>query len=322
MQKRTLGTSGLEVYPLCFGGNVFGWTIDQAQSFPLLDAFVDAGFNFVDTADVYSVWKPGNAGGESEMIIGEWFKQSGKRDKVILATKVGMAMSPEKKGLSEKHIMQSVEDSLKRLQTDYIDLYQSHTDDDTVPLQETLGAYQKLLEQGKIRAIGASNYTGARLAEAVKLAKENNLPVYQSLQPEYNLYDRQKFETDLAPICLKEGIGVISYYSLARGFLSGKYRTENDLGKSTRGDSVQKNYFNERGFRILNALDAVAAQSSATQAQVALAWLMTRPGITAPIASATNLDQLDDMIKAAQLKLSEDALDKLEHASAFMADAA
>lgn len=322
MQKRPLGTSGLEVYPLCFGGNVFGWTIDRAQSFPLLDAFVDAGFNFVDTADVYSVWKPGNAGGESETIIGEWFKQSGKRDKIILATKVGMAMSPEKKGLSEKHIMQSVEDSLKRLQTDYIDLYQSHTDDEIVPLQETLGAYQKLLEQGKIRAIGASNYTGARLAEAVKLAKANNLPVYQSLQPEYNLYDRQKFESDLAPVCLKEGIGVISYYSLARGFLSGKYRTENDLGKSTRGDSVQKNYFNERGFRILNALDAVAAQSSATQAQVALAWLMTRPGITAPIASATNLDQLDDMIKAAQLKLSEDALDKLEHASAFMADAA
>lgn len=322
MKKRTLGTSGLDVYPLCFGGNVFGWTIDQAQSFPLLDTFVDAGFNFVDTADVYSVWKPGNAGGESETIIGEWFKQSGKRDKVILATKVGMAMSPEKKGLSEKHIMQSVEDSLKRLQTDYIDLYQSHTDDVDVPLQETLGAYQKLLEQGKIRAIGASNYTGARLAEAVKLAKENNLPVYQSLQPEYNLYDRQKFESDLAPVCLKEGIGVISYYSLARGFLSGKYRTENDLGKSTRGDSVQKNYFNERGFRILNALDAVAAQSSATQAQVALAWLMTRPGITAPIASATNMDQLDDMIKSAQLKLSEDALDKLEHASAFMADAA
>lgn len=322
MKKRTLGTSGLEVYPLCFGGNVFGWTIDQAQSFPLLDAFVDAGFNFVDTADVYSVWKPGNAGGESETIIGEWFKQSGKRDKVILATKVGMAMSPEKKGLSEKHIIQSVEDSLKRLQTDYIDLYQSHTDDADVPLQETLGAYQKLLEQGKIRAIGASNYTGARLAEAIKAAKENNLPVYQSLQPEYNLYDRQKFESDLASVCLKEGIGVISYYSLARGFLSGKYRTENDLGKSTRGDSVQKNYFNERGFRILNALDAVAAQSSATQAQVALAWLMTRPGITAPIASATNMDQLDDMIKSAQLKLSEDALDKLEHASAFMADAA
>lgn len=322
MQKRALGTSGLEVYPLCFGGNVFGWTIDQAQSLPLLDAFVDAGFNFVDTADVYSVWKPGNAGGESETIIGEWFKQSGKRDKVVLATKVGMALSPEKKGLSEKYIMQAVEDSLKRLQTDYIDLYQSHTDDAEVPLQETLGAYQKLLEQGKIRAIGASNYTGARLAEALKIAKESNLPVYQSLQPEYNLYDRQNFETNLAPVCLKEGIGVMSYYSLARGFLSGKYRTENDLGKSTRGDSVQKNYFNERGFRILNALDAVAAQSSATQAQVALAWLMTRPGITAPIASATNMDQLGDMIKSAQLKLSEDALDKLEHASAFMEDAA
>ncbi|HEX2753504.1 MAG TPA: aldo/keto reductase [Alphaproteobacteria bacterium] len=322
MEKRKLGASGLEVYPLCFGGNVFGWTIDQTQSFPLLDAFVDAGFNFIDTADVYSVWKPGNQGGESETIIGEWFKQSGKRDKVVIATKVGMALSPEKKGLAGKYIMQAVEDSLTRLQTDYIDLYQSHTDDETVPLEETLGAYQKLIAQGKVRAIGASNYSGARLAEAVKIAKENNLPVYQSLQPEYNIYDRRKFEEELAPVCLKEGIGVISYYSLARGFLSGKYRTENDLGKSTRGDSVKKNYFNERGFRILNALDGVAAQASATQAQVALAWLMTRPGITAPIASATSLDQLDDMIKSAHLKLSEDALDKLEHASAFMADAA
>jgi len=322
MEKRNLGTSGLAVYPLCFGGNVFGWTIDQAQSFSLLDAFTDAGFNFLDTADVYSVWKPGNAGGESEKIIGEWLKQSGKRDKVVIATKVGMALSPEKKGLAGKYIMQAVEDSLSRLQTDYIDLYQSHTDDETVPLEETLGAYQKLIEQGKVRAIGASNYSGTRLAEAIKTAKAHNLPVYQSLQPEYNLYDRQKFETELAPVCLKEGIGVISYYSLARGFLSGKYRTEHDLGKSTRGESVKNNYFNERGFRILNALDAVAAQASATQAQVALAWLMTRPGITAPIASATNLEQLDDMIKSAHLQLSEDALDKLEQASAFMADAA
>jgi aryl-alcohol dehydrogenase-like predicted oxidoreductase len=322
MQKRHLGNSGIEVSPLCFGGNVFGWTIDQDQSFPLLDAFVDAGYNFIDTADVYSVWKPGNAGGESETIIGEWFKQSGKRDKVVIATKVGFAMTPEKKGLSEKHIMESVEASLTRLQTDYIDLYQSHTDDDTVPMEETLGAYQKLIEQGKIRAIGASNFSGKRLQAAIDLSKKNKLPMYHSLQPEYNLYDRQQFESELAPICLKEGIGVISYYSLARGFLTGKYRTDADISKSTRGDSVAKNYYNERGFRILNALDAAAAQSSATQAQVALAWLMTRPGITAPIASATNATQLDDMLKSGHLNLSEDVLDILEHASSFMEEAA
>lgn len=318
MQKRALGDSGLMVSPLCFGGNVFGWTIDQAQSFPLLDAFVDRGFNFVDTADVYSTWGgPNNKGGESETIIGAWFKQSGKRDKVVLATKVGHEMTPEKKGLSAAHILRSVDESLQRLQTDYIDLYQSHKDDLTVAPDETLRAYQKLIEQGKVRAIGASNFTADRLKLSLQIADEAGLPRYCSLQPEYNLYDRAGFEKELGPLCLKENVGVISYYSLARGFLSGKYRSEVDAHKSVRGERVAETYLNPRGYRILDALDTVAAVHDSNPARIALAWLMSRPGITAPIASATTLAQLDDLMAAADVKLSDGDIAKLDEASDY-----
>lgn len=323
MQKRELGRSGLQVSPLCFGGNVFGWTIDQAQSFPLLDAFVDRGFNFIDTADVYSTWGgPDNKGGESETIIGAWFKKTGKRDKVVLATKVGHDMTPEKKGLSAAHILRSVDESLQRLQTDYIDLYQSHKDDLSVAPDETLRAYQKLIEQGKVRAIGASNFTADRLALSLQTAKDVGLPLYQSLQPEYNLYDRAGFEAELMPLCLKENIGVISYYSLARGFLSGKYRSEADLGKSVRGARVAEVYFNDRGFRILAALDALAQAHAGNPARIALAWLMARPAITAPIASATTLAQLDDLMAAADVKLTPEDMAQLDAASAYDAAAA
>jgi len=318
MQKRALGDSGLMVAPLCFGGNVFGWTIDAAQSFPLLDAFVDRGFNFVDTADVYSTWGgPNNKGGESETIIGAWFKQSGKRDKVVLATKVGHDMTPEKRGLSAAHILRSVDESLARLQTDYIDLYQSHKDDLSVAPDETLRAYQKLIEQGKVRAIGASNFTAERLALSLQTAKDAGLPRYCSLQPEYNLYDRAGFEAELMSLCVKENIGVISYYSLARGFLSGKYRSEADVGKSVRGARVTEVYFNPRGFRILAALDSVAAAHHSNPARIALAWLMQRPAITAPIASATTIAQLEDLMAAAEVKLTADDVKVLDGASSL-----
>lgn len=318
MQKRALGDSGLMVAPLCFGGNVFGWTIDQAQSFPLLDAFVERGFNFIDTADVYSTWGgPDNKGGESETIIGAWFKKTGKRDKVVLATKVGHDMTPEKRGLSAAHILRSVDESLQRLQTDYIDLYQSHKDDLSIAPDETLRAYQKLIEQGKVRAIGASNFTADRLKLSLQIADAAGLPRYCSLQPEYNLYDRAGFEQELGPLCLKENVGVISYYSLARGFLSGKYRSEADLGKSVRGARVAEVYFTPRGFRILDALDTVAAIHGSNPARIALAWLMSRPAITAPIASATTIAQLDDLMAAADVKLTDADIAKLDAASDY-----
>ncbi|MDF3024485.1 MAG: alcohol dehydrogenase [Alphaproteobacteria bacterium] len=322
MKKRTLGHSGLSVAPLCFGGNVFGWTANEKTSFDILDAFTGAGFDFVDTADVYTRWIEGNKGGESETIIGNWFARSGKRKNVVLATKCGMDMGPDGKGLSKAHILKSVEGSLKRLKTDYIDLYQSHADDEAVPQEETLAAYDTLVKSGKVRAIGASNFTAARLDSAVAVAKKNGLPVYTSLQPEYNLYDREKFEAELAGVCEKHGIGVISYYSLARGFLSGKYRSEADLGKSPRGGSVQKNYFNDRGWRILKALDDVAVELSANQTQVAIAWLIAQPLVTAPIASATSVVQLEDLMKAARLDLTAEALSKLNKASAWKGDVA
>ena len=315
MQKRKLGNSSIEVAPLCFGGNVFGWTADAKRSFEILDAFTDAGFNFVDTADIYSNWIAGNKGGESEIILGNWFRKSGKRKSVILATKCGFEMAPDKKGLSKKHILASADESLKRLQTDYIDLYQSHTDDETVPQDETLSAYQELVKSGKVRAIGASNFSAARLASSIDTAKKHALPSYQSLQPEYNLYDREKFEAELAEVCKKNNIGVINYYALGRGFLSGKYRSEADAAKYPRGASVQKNYFNERGWRILKALDEVAASLGATQAEVAIAWLVHHPLITAPIASATSVEQLNDLIKAVTLKLDAASLKKLDAAS-------
>jgi aryl-alcohol dehydrogenase-like predicted oxidoreductase len=316
MKKRKLGNSGLEVAPLAFGGNVFGWTVDEPTSFKLLDAFVSFGFNLVDTADIYSTWVPGNQGGESESIIGNWLKRSGNRESVIIATKVGMEMGPGKKGLSRSYILRAVEDSLRRLQTDYIDLYQSHEDDKETPLEETLSAFAQLIKQGKVRAIGASNYTADRLSQALDVSERNGLPRYESLQPLYNLYDRAEYEQQLEPLCLEKGIGVINYYSLASGFLTGKYRSEADLGKSARGKDIKK-YLNERGFRILKALDQVASQYDSNPTRVALAWLIARPSITAPIASATSVGQLNDLIEATNLELDQPAIELLNQASAY-----
>ncbi len=316
MNKREIGKSGIQVVPFAFGGNVFGWTIDQPASFNILDAFVDKGLDFIDTADVYSKWVPGNKGGESETILGNWIKKSGKRDKIILATKVGKPMGEDKKGLSKAYITQAVEASLKRLQTDYIDLYQSHDDDKETPLEETLTAFTDLIKQGKVRAIGASNYSGARLQEALDVSKKNGLALYQCLQPEYNLYEREHYETELEPVCIKNNVGVINYYSLASGFLTGKYRSETDLHKSARGQGV-KQYLNERGFKILAALDEVSAQHNTTPASIALAWVLARPGITAPIASATSLKQLNETAKALEINLSNADIDLLNSASSY-----
>jgi aryl-alcohol dehydrogenase-like predicted oxidoreductase len=315
MEKRKLGKSAIEIAPLMFGGNVFGWTADEAMSFKLLDGFVGAGFNFIDTADVYSKWVPGHKGGESETIVGKWLKARGGRNKVVIATKVGMEMPGIGQGLKKDYIMARVEDSLKRLQTDYIDLYQSHQDDKSTPLEETLGAYQKLIEQGKVRVIGASNYEAPRLAEALKASAAKKLPRYESLQPRYNLSDRAGFEKELEPLCLKEKVGVIPYYALGAGFLTGKYRSEADFSKSPRGPSM-KNYLNERGLRILKALDDISARLGAKPAQVALAWLIARPSITAPIASATSMAQLEDLLAGVRLKLDRDAIKLLDTASA------
>ncbi len=313
--RRKLGNSGLEVGPLAFGGNVFGWTADEATSFKLLDAFVAAGFNLIDTADVYSRWAPGNQGGESETILGKWLKRSGNRNKVIVATKVGMEMGPADKGLSKAYIFRAVERSLRRLQTDHIDLYQAHKDDEGTPLEETLEAFGELIKEGKVRAIGASNYNAERLARALQVSKETGLPRYESLQPLYNLCERPAFEKDLEPLCRKEGLGVLPYYALASGFLTGKYRTEADLSKSPRGQSVKK-YLNERGLRIIAALDEVAARYRATPTQAAIAWLIARPSVTAPIASATSVEQLNDLIKAAQIELDVSAIELVNQASA------
>lgn len=314
MNKRKLGHSGLEVFPLALGGNVFGWTADEQTSFNVLDAFVAAGFSLVDTADVYSVWVPGHHGGESEQVLGKWLKRRGKRQDVVIATKVGMEMSPDRKGLSREHILRSAEDSLKRLQTDYIDLYQSHTDDSQTPLEETAEVYARLIEQGKVRAIGASNYSAERLSQALLVSQQLGYPSYQSLQPLYNLYDRADFEVNLEPLCLEKGLGVITYFSLASGFLTGKYRSEDDLSKSPRGRR-SKQYLNERGFRILRALDQVAGQLNSTPASISLAWLIARPSITAPIASATSLDQLEDLIEATRIELDASSIALLNEAS-------
>jgi aryl-alcohol dehydrogenase-like predicted oxidoreductase len=315
MEKRELGKSGISVAPLCFGGNVFGWTVDQQTSFGLLDAFVDGGFDFVDTADVYSGWVPGNKGGESETIIGNWLKQSGRRQQVVLATKVGKTIGG-KKGLSKAYITQAVEDSLRRLQTDYIDLYQSHEDDADTPLEETLETFYNLIKQGKVRAIGASNYTAARFREALQVSKDNGFARYESLQPEYNLYDRSDYESKYESLCRESNVGVITYYSLASGFLTGKYRSEADLDKSKRGGGIKK-YLNGHGYKILTALDKVAEEYNTSQASVALAWVMKRPGITAPIASATSIKQLNDLTNAAELDLSGEAVTLLTTASSY-----
>jgi aryl-alcohol dehydrogenase-like predicted oxidoreductase len=315
MTPRKLGNSGLVVGPLAFGGNVFGWTADEATSFQLLDAFVGAGFNLIDTADVYSRWAPGHKGGESETIIGKWLKRSGKRSQVILATKVGMEMDPGDKGLSRAYIVRAIDRSLQRLQTDHIDLYQSHIDDASTPLEETLGAFAGLIKQGKVRALGASNYTAGRLAQALRVSKENHLPRYECLQPLYNLCDRAVFEDALEPLCAKEGLGVITYFSLAAGFLTGKYRSEVDLAQSPRGAKV-KGYLNLRGQRILQALDSLAATHKTTPARIALAWLLSHPTVTAPIASATALHQFTDLLEATRLELDAAAIEQLNQASA------
>ena len=321
MTTRNLGTSTLKVSPLCLGTNVFGWTIDEKTSASILDAFVAAGLNFIDTADIYSTWVPGHKGGESETIIGNWMKRSGNRSKVVIATKVGMEMGQNDKGLSKAYILRAVERSLQRLQTDYVDLYQSHKDDPTTPLEETLEASAQLIKQGKVRVIGASNYTAERLTAALEVSKQQGLPRYESLQPHYNLNERAGYEAALEPLCLEENLGVIPYFSLASGFLTGKYRSEADLSKSPRGQGVKK-YLNERGFRILAALDRVAQNLNATPGKVALAWLMARPSITAPIASATTVEQLRDLIDATSLKLDAESIQLLNQASTWSAASA
>lgn len=316
MQTRELGRSGLQVSPLCFGGNVFGWTADERTSFSLLDAWVDAGFNFIDTADVYSIWAPGHAGGESETIIGKWLRASGKRSQVVIATKVGKPMGPDRKGLKPAYIRAAVEDSLRRLQTDCIDLYQSHDDDADTPLEETLGAFADLIRAGKVRAIGASNYSAPRLELALQTSTRLSLPRYESLQPLYNLYDRAVFEDALGPLCRREQVDVISFYALAAGFLSGKYRSRADIGKSARGINTTTKYLNPRGLKILAALDAVAQRHGSTPAQVAVAWVMAQPGVTSPIASATSLAQLNELVAATRLRLDATSMAALQAASA------
>ncbi len=311
---RRLGRSGLQVSPICLGGNVFGWTIDEAMSHRLLDAWIDAGMNFVDTADVYSRWVPGHVGGESETIIGAWLKRSGKRDRVVLATKVGKPMGDDAKGLSKTYIRRAVEASLKRLQTDVIDLYQSHDDDDATPTEETMAAFAELIRAGKVRAIGASNFTAPRLAEAIATSERLGLPRYESLQPLYNVVDRAVYEDALEKVCVDNGLGVINFYGLASGFLTGKYRSAADLGKSLRGANVGK-YLTDRNFSILSTLDDVAKTVGATTAQVALAWQMARPSITAPIASATSIAQLDELVGAARLDLDAASMAMIDRAS-------
>ncbi len=314
MALRTLGTSSIQVSPLAFGGNVFGWTVDENASFSLLDALADTGINFIDTADVYSAWAPGNRGGESETIIGKWLKRTGKREQVVIATKVGMLEA--RAGLSKDNILKAADDSLRRLQTDYIDLYFSHRDlPDTAPLEETLAAYQALIDAGKVRIIGASNYSGARLREAAEISRRDGLPAYQVIQPEYNLYDRAEYERDLEPVVRDLKLGVVNYYALASGFLSGKYRSEADLKKSVRGSRVA-GYLDARGLRILAALDAVSAKHGTQPAAIALAWQIARPTITAPIASATSLAQLALLGDALRVQLDQDDIRQIDEASA------
>ena len=313
MIKRRLGKSNLEIGPLVFGGNIFGWTADEPTSFKLLDAFVASGLNMIDTADVYSKWAPGNHGGESETIIGNWLAKRGGRDKMLIATKLGVEMAPGEQGLSRAYIFREVERSLARLKTDYIDLYQSHKDDQETPMEETFVAFADLIKAGKVRVIGASNIKADRLAQALKISAANGLPRYESLQPWYNLYDRADFEGDLADLCRRENLGVIPYFSLASGFLTGKYRSEKDLQGKARGYRA-KNMLNERGFRILKALDTVSADTGATPAQISLAWLMAH-GVTAPIASATSIDQFKELLGATTLELKPDSVRLLDEAS-------
>jgi len=315
MEKRKLGSTGFDVAPLALGGNVFGWTADEAMSFRLLDAFVDGGFNLIDTADSYSRWATGHVGGESETVIGRWIAKRRRHDDVIIATKVGSDMGQGHKILRKDYILQAAEASLRRLQVECIDLYQSHWDDESTPLEETLSAYDRLIRQGKVKAIGASNLSAARLRQALEVSEAKRLPRYETLQPHYNLYERASFEGELQSLCVSENVGVITYFSLAAGFLTGKYRSEADFGKSARGPGMKK-FLNLRGMRILDALDTVARRLDANPAQIALAWLMARPGVTAPIASATNPDQLSEILRSAALKLDAEATRVLDEASA------
>lgn len=314
MEFRSLGTKDIQIAPIIFGGNVFGWTLDEKKSFEVLDAFLDAGFNCIDTADVYSGWVPGNSGGESETIIGKWMALRKNRNRVVIATKVGMEFRGEK-GLRSDYIIRSVEGSLQRLGVDCIDLYQAHKDDPDTPLEETLKAFEELKKAGKVRVVGASNYGSERLESALKAARSLGVEGYKSLQPQYNLYDRQDFEAGLEGICQDQGISVISYYSLASGFLSGKYRSEKDLCKSVRGQGIKSRYFTDRGFKILQALDELSEELRATPAQLSLAWILHRPSVTAPIVSATSVEQLKDIVKSAQISLNTQQIAKLNSAS-------
>jgi aryl-alcohol dehydrogenase-like predicted oxidoreductase len=315
MSKRRLGNTELAISPLVFGGNVFGWTADRATSFALLDRFVESGFEAIDTADVYSVWVPGHKGGESEIIIGDWMAERGNRDRIVLITKVGMTMGPGRTGLSARWIQGEAEESLRRLRTDHIDLYFSHQFDGQVPIEETLRAYEQLIAAGKVRCIGASNHTADQLRAALRTSAEKSLPRYEMLQPHYNLYNRDSFEGELRDLAISEGLGVITYFSLASGFLTGKYRSREDLGKSPRGGGMA-GFLDPRGFAILSALDRVAAAHGAKPAEVALAWLIASKGVTAPIASATSLDQMESLIRATQLRLAPDEMAELDRAGA------
>jgi len=314
MEKRRLGQSSLEVPPITFGCNVFGWTADEKTSFALLDAWLDAGFNFLDTADVYARWVPGSSGGDSETIIGKWLKARGNRDKIVLATKLGIEMAPGKKGLSRQYMQEAVEASLRRLQTDYIDLYQSHRDDPDTPIEETLSAYGDLIKAGKVREIGASNFSADRLAESLKISTDKGLPRYQSLQPQYSLVERTEFEGPLEDLVLKEKLGVIGYYSLASGFLSGKYRSKADAQGTARGSRVEK-YLDDYGLCVIKVLDEIAHRYEAKPGQIAIAWLIARPSVTAPIVSATNLEQLAELVEAVEIELDAESISRIDEVS-------
>ncbi len=319
MHMRSFSTHNIPVAPLMLGGNVFGWTADEQKSFQILDRFVERGFNFIDTADVYSRWAPGHTGGESETILGRWFQQSGKRERIVLATKVGMDMGDGKQGLSAAYIREAVEASLRRLQTDYIDLYQTHKDDPNTPLEETVKALDALVREGKVRVLGASNYDGGRLHTAIEVARNAGYAAYETLQPHYNLVEREEYERTLAPVAAEYSLDVVPYFSLASGFLTGKYSSVKDAEGKSRGGQVSK-YFNERGEAVLKALADVAQQTGAKEASVALAWLLSRPNLLAPIASATSVEQMDDLFAAVDLELTPDQLSHLSRASAYIAE--
>jgi aryl-alcohol dehydrogenase-like predicted oxidoreductase len=318
LQKRQLGRTGLTVVPFCLGGNVFGWTADEAASFAVLDAYVEGGGNFIDTADTYSTWGSGHAGGESESIIGRWMRERGNRASLVIATKLGkqMGTGPDHRGLSRRYIMYEAEASLRRLQTDVIDLYQAHEDDKTTPLEETMGAFDELVRQGKVRAIGASQHSPERVAEALKVSDEHGYTRYTCMQPPYHLMNRTVYEGALETLCQEQGLGVITYSSLASGFLSGKYRPGKEVPTSQRAGGVQKNFMNEKGWRVLEAVDRVAAAHNATTAQVALAWILAHPSVAAPIASGTSAGQVRELLGAVELRLSEEEMAALNAASA------